>query len=115
MATYTALVQGLAPLGLAGLSILHRDPSGALVQQLRSGFGGPVLLNTGFATITTLDDALALTGNDWGDAVVVGRPALANPDLTRRWREGLPLNEPDQSTFYSEGATGYTDYPFWEN
>ncbi|GAA4377711.1 alkene reductase [Paeniglutamicibacter cryotolerans] len=115
LATYSALLAGIAPIGLAGLSILHQDPSAPLVQSLRTGFGGPVLLNTGFAAITTLDDALALTGNSGADAVVVGRPVLANPDLARRWREGLPLNEPDQATFYTGGATGYTDYPFWEN
>nr|WP_218063590.1 alkene reductase [Arthrobacter wenxiniae] len=115
LATYRALVDGIAPLGLAGLSILHRDPSGPLVQELRSRFGGPFLVNTGFGTVTTLEDARAVAGNGWGDAVVVGRPALANPDLVRRWSEGLPLNEPDHTTFYTEGPAGYTDYPFWEN
>jgi 2,4-dienoyl-CoA reductase-like NADH-dependent reductase (Old Yellow Enzyme family) len=47
-------------------------------------------------------------------AVVVGCPVIANPDLARRWQEGLPLNEPDASTFYAEGAAGYIDYPFWQ-
>ncbi|GAA5228421.1 alkene reductase [Paeniglutamicibacter antarcticus] len=114
-ATYGALIDGIAPLALAALSILHKDPSGALVQDLRTRFGGPVLLNTGFQSITTYDDAVAVAANGWGDAVVVGRPAIANPDLVRRWREDLPLNEPDASTFYTEGPAGYTDYPFWEN
>ncbi|MCU6480015.1 alkene reductase [Arthrobacter sp. A2-55] len=113
LATYSALMDGLAPLGLAGLSILHQDPDGGLVQELRRRFGGPVLVNTGFATVTTLQDAEAVAG--WADAVVVGRPSLANPDLVRRWSEGLPLNEPDHTTFYTEGPAGYTDYPFWSN
>lgn len=113
LATYSALADGLAPLGLAGLSILHKEPAGDLVQHLRTRFGGPVLLNTGFGTITTLADALDAAGH--GDAVVVGRPALANPDLVRRWQEGLPLNAPDAATFYTDGAAGYTDYPFWQN
>ena len=77
--------------------------------------GGPILLNTGFQTVTTYDYAAAVAANGWGDAVVVGRPAIANPDLVRRWQEGLPLNELDASTFYTEGAAGYTDYPFWQN
>ncbi|NVM99849.1 alkene reductase [Arthrobacter sp. SDTb3-6] len=115
LATYLALAEGLAPLGLGGLSILHHDPAGALVQEVRAAFGGPFLVNTGFGTITTLADAQAVASNGWGDAVVVGRPALANPDLVRRWSEGLPLNEADHTTFYSEGPAGYTDYPFWEN
>jgi N-ethylmaleimide reductase len=115
VATYSALVDGISPLGLAGLSILHKDPAGALVQGLRTRFGGPVLLNTGFEKITTLEDALAVSGSGLTDAVVVGRPALANPDLARRWQEDLPLNEPDFTTFYTEGPAGYTDYPFWTN
>lgn len=114
-ATYLAVVGGIAALRIAGLSILHTEPAGALVQTLRSRFGGPVLVNTGFNAVTSLADALAVTGNDWADAVVVGRPALANPDLVRRWREGLPLNEADHTTFYTEGVEGYTDYGFWPN
>ncbi|KSU65977.1 alkene reductase [Arthrobacter sp. NIO-1057] len=115
LATYTALVEGIAPLGLANLSILHRDLAGDLVQSLRKSFGGPVLLNTGFAEITTYEEAARVAAEGWGDAVVVGRPAIANPDLVRRWKEELPLNEPDFATFYTEGPAGYTDYPFWQN
>ncbi len=114
-ATYGALVDGIAPLGLSALSILHREPTGELAQDLRSRFGGPVLLNSGFAAMTTVEDARELTSSGWGDAVVVGRPAIANPDLARRWREDLPLNEPNYSTFYTEGPAGYIDYPFWQN
>jgi N-ethylmaleimide reductase len=43
---------------------------------------------------------------------VFGGAFLANPDLPERFRQGAPLNTPDQSTFYSPGAQGYTDYPF---
>jgi len=112
-ATYGVLVDALAPLGLAYLSILHRDPSGDLVQGLRARFRGPVLINSGFGVVTTRDEALELLGGGQADAVVVGRPALANPDLVRRWQEDLPLNQPDPSTFYTDGAEGYTDYPAW--
>ncbi len=114
-ATYTALLEGIAPLGLAALSILHKDPSGELVQSLRKTFAGPVLLNTGFQSITTYEEARNVAAEGWGEAVVVGRPAIANPDLVRRWRDELPLNELDASTLYTEGAPGYTDYPFWQN
>lgn len=112
-ATYGVLVDELAPLGLAYLSILHKDPQGALVQDLRARFGGPVLLNTGFSTVTSREEAQSLVDAGHADAVVVGRAAIANPDLARRWAEDLHLNEPDASTFYSDGAAGYTDYPFW--
>ncbi|MFC7960777.1 2,4-dienoyl-CoA reductase [Rhodococcoides kroppenstedtii] len=111
-ATYRALVDRIAPLGLSYLSVLHKDPAGELVQDLRTAFGGPFLVNSGFGEITTRDEALAIVDDNVGDAVVVGRPAIANPDLVHRWKEDLPLNTPDQSTFYSSGAEGYTDYPF---
>ncbi|WP_423183846.1 alkene reductase [Arthrobacter sp. NyZ413] len=114
-ATYEVLVDTIAPLNLAYLSILHHDPQGELVQDLRERFRGTFLVNTGFSTITDREEAVALVANGHADAVVVGRPAIANPDLARRWRESLPLNEPDPSTFYGEGAKGYTDYPFYAN
>ena len=72
-------------------------------------------MNTGFGVITTREEAIALVADGHADAVVVGRPAIANPDLVRRWREGLPVNEPDPSTFYTDGAEGYTDYPAYQN
>ncbi|WP_026539085.1 alkene reductase [Arthrobacter sp. 9MFCol3.1] len=113
--TYRLLVDAIAPLNLAYLSILHKDPTGELVQDLRSRFNGAFLVNTGFGVITTRDEAISLVADGHADAVVVGRPAIANPDLARRWREGLPVNEPDASTFYADGATGYTDYPAYQN
>ena len=45
------------------------------------------------------------------DAVAYGRAFLANPDLPRRLQLGAALNEPDPTTFYGGGATGYTSYP----
>lgn len=111
LATYGALVDEIAPLGLAYLSILHDDPAGALAQELRRRFGSPLMLNTGFAVVTTREEAAGLLEQDLCDAVAVGRPAIANPDLPLRWQKDLPLNEPDPSTFYSDGAEGYTDYP----
>ena len=113
--TYRLLVDAIAPLNLAYLSILHKEPTGELVQDLRSRFNGAFLVNTGFGVITTRDEAISLVADGHADAVVVGRPAIANPDLARRWREDLPVNEPDASTFYADGATGYTDYPAYQN
>ncbi|MCC9197568.1 alkene reductase, partial [Arthrobacter sp. zg-Y820] len=110
-ATYTALVDGIADLKPAYLSILHADPADELVQGLRRRFGGPVLMNTGFGTVTSREDAIMVLEEDLADAAVVGRPVIANPDLARRWQEDHPLNEIDQSTVYTDGAAGYTDYP----
>ncbi len=110
-ATYTALLEGINDLGLAYLSILA-DPAAELTQKLRATFGGVTFLNSGFAETTTLESASSVLAEGLADAVVVGRPFLANPDLPRRWREGAELNEPNSETFYGGGAEGYTDYPF---
>ncbi|NTA81395.1 alkene reductase [Agrobacterium tumefaciens] len=45
------------------------------------------------------------------DAVAFGKAFIANPDLVRRLKDNAPLNEPNQPTFYGDGAEGYTDYP----
>lgn len=109
-ATYTALVEEIAPLGLAYLSVLA-DPSLDLVQRLRKEFGGVLIVNDGFANLTTRESAQSILDDDLADAVAVGRLFLANPDLPERWRTGAVLNEPNPATFYGGGAEGYTDYP----
>jgi len=109
-ATYTALVQGIAPLGLAYLSVLA-DPSLELVQGLRKEFGGVVISNDGFGAVTTRESAQAVLDQGLADAVAVGRPFLANPDLPARWQGRTEVNEPDPDTFYGGGAEGYVDYP----
>ncbi len=110
-ATYGALVEAIAPLGLAYLSILA-EPRLDLVQRLRKDFGGVVIANDGFGQITTRETAQAILDEDLADAVAVGRLFLANPDLPKRWETGAELNEPNGATFYGGGAEGYTDYPF---
>ncbi|WP_460444726.1 alkene reductase [Angustibacter aerolatus] len=112
LATYGTLLDQLAPLGLAYLSVLHREPTGDLVQELRRRFGGPLVANSGFSSATTRDEAAQLIESAHADAVAVGRAAIANPDLVERWRGEHAENEPDPSTFYADGARGYTDYPF---
>lgn len=110
-ATYDALLGGIAPLGLAYVSILHADPTGEFVQHLRTTFAGPVIINSGFGAITTREEAVAIVTDGFADAVAIGRPIIANPDLVRRWREEREVNEPNAATFYGPGAEGYTDYP----
>ena len=45
------------------------------------------------------------------DVVAFGRPFVANPDLVRRLKEGLPTSQPRQDRLYSGGQDGYADYP----
>lgn len=112
-ATYRAVVDGIAPLGLAYLSVLATpfEALEELVSDLRSRFGGPLLLNLGLPTGTTLQSVEEVLDGGKADAVVVGRAFLANPDLVERWRTGANLNEVDYSTLYGGDAKGYIDYP----
>jgi N-ethylmaleimide reductase len=112
LATYGTLVDQLRPLGLAYLSVLHKEPAGDLVQDLRRRFDGHLVANSGFGTVTTREEAVALIEAAHADAVAVGRPVIANPDLVERWKGEHPENEPNAATFYGAGAEGYTDYPF---
>ena len=113
-ATYAALVDGISGLGLAYLSILG-DPSSALYRDLQSRFGGSILCNTGFSEVTDLDAVERLLEEGAGDAIVVGRQFIANPDLPARWQHGHDLNDLDQERLYGGAEAGYTDYPTWEN
>jgi N-ethylmaleimide reductase len=111
LATYGTLVDGLRPLGLAYLSVLHKEPAGELVQELRRRFDGPLIANSGFASPTTRDEAVRLIDDAHAEAVAVGRLVIANPDLVERWAGEHPENVPNPATFYAAGAEGYTDYP----
>jgi 2,4-dienoyl-CoA reductase-like NADH-dependent reductase (Old Yellow Enzyme family) len=57
------------------------------------------------------EEAAAAIAEKKVDAVAFGTPFLANPDLPARVQSGAELNAPDQATFYTPGAKGYTDYP----
>jgi 2,4-dienoyl-CoA reductase-like NADH-dependent reductase (Old Yellow Enzyme family) len=77
---------------------------------LKDAFGGPYIANEKF----TKETAQQVLDAGEADAVAWGKLFIANPDLPRRFELNTPLNEPDASTFYSEGPKGYTDYPSLE-
>ena len=114
LATYGTLVDQLRPLGLAYLSVLHKEPAGELVRELRARFGGYLIANSGFGSVTTREEAAALIEASHADAVAVGRAVIANPDLVERWAGEHSENQPNAATFYAAGAEGYNDYPFLE-
>ena len=110
---YLALAAELSTIGLAYLHVLDHSAMGAppvpdeFKASLRSAFKGVFILAGGFDHAT----AEAALREKRADLIAFGRPFLANPDLVERMQAGVPLNEPDQSTFYTPGAAGYTDYP----
>lgn len=62
-----------------------------------------------------LNPDLAAKHAEMGQTVLAyGRMYISNPDLPDRLYHGYPLTEYDRSTFYTQGAEGYTDYPTYE-
>jgi N-ethylmaleimide reductase len=109
-ATYTALLDGLNPLGLLYLHVLEA-PEGEYREKLRKQWDGAFVYNTGFTGPSDLATAQASVDSGETDLFCIGRAFLANPDLVERLRTGAALNEPDGDTFYAGGPRGYTDYP----
>lgn len=103
-----------AELDRRGLAYVHYvEPVGetsrdtSLTEALRSTWTGPFVLAQGF----TPETGAAAVAAGRADAVAFGRAFIANPDLPERHRLGAELTEADPSTFYGEGAQGYTTYP----
>ena len=109
-ATYTALLDGLNPLGLLYLHVVE-GPETDFHLALRKQWEGAFIFNTGFTGPSDLSTAQEAVDSGSTDLFCIGRGFLANPDLVERLRSGAELNEPDMETFYSGGAKGYTDYP----
>ena len=84
--------------------------AGAVFSRIRKAFEGPLVANGNYDRETAEE---ALRGG-YAEAIAFGRLFLANPDLPRRLEEGLPINVPDEASFYGGAEEGYTDYPTWD-
>lgn len=80
----------------------------SVTPEIKKRFNGPIIGNEKL----TVPSAEELVTSGRVDAVSFGKAYIANPDLVERIVAAAPLNEPVPQTFYAEGATGYTDYPF---
>lgn len=110
---YLKLTRELSKLGLAYLHVLDHSDSGAppvpaeVKARLRDAFEGVFMLAGGFDK----PRAEAALKDGRADLIAIGRPYIANPDLVERMQADAAMNKPDQQTFYTPGAKGYTDYP----
>lgn len=106
-ALYRYLVPALAELNLAYLHVAYSGDED-LLAEIRRLWPNSLL-------VTRDNRPLAKAAGDveagLADVAAVARWALANPDFIDRYRLGVPLNEPDPTTFYGGDARGYTDYP----
>jgi N-ethylmaleimide reductase len=93
---------------IKGTETVDEQAEPVAVRHLRKIFKGPIIAAGGFDRLSA--EKLLASGD--ADMVAFGRQFISNPDLPRRLREDIPLNEYDRDTFYGGDARGYTDYPF---
>jgi 2,4-dienoyl-CoA reductase-like NADH-dependent reductase (Old Yellow Enzyme family) len=92
---------------IAFLFVREYAAEDSLGVHLKKAFGGPYIANEKLS----LESAQELLKNGHADAASFGLAFIANPDLVKRFKEKSVLNDVNFSTLYSEGASGYTDYP----
>jgi 2,4-dienoyl-CoA reductase-like NADH-dependent reductase (Old Yellow Enzyme family) len=116
-ALFTAAATALSNLGIGFLELREPGADGTFGKTdvpkqspaIRKVFKGALVLNSDL----TAEGGQAILDSGVADAASYGRPFMANPDLPRRFKEGLPLNDiKGPATWYSPGTEGYTDYPF---
>ncbi|KAI8142849.1 hypothetical protein BJV82DRAFT_559250 [Fennellomyces sp. T-0311] len=78
----------------------------------RALWKGPFISAGGYTYDPKLAEDVA---DSTGNLIAFGRSFVANPDIVYRLKYGLPLTKYDRSTFYTNGAVGYVDYPFYED
>ncbi len=119
-ALFDYLAEELNRFGLAYLHIVEPRIKGNVLiaegqepvaaARLRKIFKGKIIAAGGFEP----DTAEAVVEKGDADLVAFGRHFVANPDLPKRIKLGLPLNAYDRATFYTFDFHGYTDYPSYE-
>ncbi len=112
---FAAAAAALSDLGIAFLEVREPDFDGTngraerppIAPSMRAAFKGAFVLNSDY----DFETGQAALDAGKADAITYGRPFISNPDLTKRFSEGLPLAPDDKASWYSQGADGYIDYP----
>jgi N-ethylmaleimide reductase len=107
----TYVVSELDKLKIAYLHMMRADffgiQNGDVMSVARESFKGMIIGNMGYTpeeAATSIDKGLI-------NAIAFGHHYVSNPNLVEKIKNGLPLSEPDQSTYYTNDAKGYIDYP----
>ncbi len=112
--TFNAVAEKLSDYPLAYLHVLEGDmltgERHVDYVELRNCFAGFYMANNGY----DLESGNSAIEQGHADMVAYGKLFIANPDLPERLAKNLPLNTPDQATFYGGDEKGYTDYPKYE-
>ena len=109
--TFNAVAKKLSEYPLAYLHVLEGDmltgERHVDYVALRNCFSGFYMANNGY----DLERGNSAIEQGHADMVAYGKLFIANPDLPVRFAKNLPLNTPDQATFYGGDEKGYIDYP----
>ena len=113
--TYEYIIARLNEYGLAYIHLTEpftpvQDVPFAITEvarHFRPFYKGTLIINKSF----TKQSGTKVVEDGYADLVAFGVPFLSNPDLVERFKRNAPLNQPDQTTFYTATAKGYTDYP----
>ncbi|MBH0017237.1 alkene reductase [Pseudoalteromonas sp. NZS71_1] len=114
--TYVQAVKVLEQAGIAYLSIAEADWENApdlpqeFYKAVRAEFSGRII----YAGKYTVEKAVRILGEGYGDLFAFGRPFIANPDLPERIANNWTFNEADAATMYGGTEVGYSDYPFYQ-
>ncbi len=96
---------------IAFLEVRHDDHAlpqeQAILAVARRHFDGVLMTNGSY----TRESGEATLTDNKADAIVYGRPYIANPDLVERFAKHAPLNEVNGDRLYGGGPDGYSDYP----
>lgn len=109
---YVQLTKALSAANLVYVHIVDHSSMGTptvgddVKDAIRKAFGGAIIVSGGL----TVDSAEQALQDGKGELAAFGRPYISNPDLVHRMKNGIALQDPDFSTFYTPGEKGYTDY-----
>ncbi|MBX3319938.1 MAG: alkene reductase [Nitrospira sp.] len=110
-ALVTYIAQEMSQRKIAFLEIRHENHAlpeeQAILATARQHFHGVLMTNGSY----TLESGEVTVSSGAADAIVYGRPYIANPDLVERFAEQAPLNEVNYDRLYGGGPDGYSDYP----
>lgn len=110
---FSHLIENLSDFKLAYLYLCESDAkaSGELLRPFIDSYGkaGPVMVAANYTGETAVK-AVEEEYKDNDVMVAFGKPYISNPDLPFRIREGIPLQEVQQETVYSQSKEGYVDY-----
>ncbi|MGE8721024.1 alkene reductase [Leptospira terpstrae] len=111
---YSLLAEKLNQIGIVYIHLVDHSSMGAptvepeTVQNIRKAFKGTLILSGGYDVERAEKDL----STGLADLVAFGKPFLANPDLVTRFQKNIALASFDQTTLYTPGEKGYSDYAF---